>query len=37
MMNLKKIFSVGLVGLAALGLAACGGPSSKENRSETDL
>ena len=33
MMNLKKIFSVGLVGLAALGLAACGGSSSKENKS----
>ncbi|MCC3172843.1 NLPA lipofamily protein [Streptococcus sanguinis] len=32
-MNLKKIFSVGLVGLAALGLAACGGSSSKENKS----
>ena len=30
MMNLKKIFSVGL---AALGLAACGGSSSKENKS----
>ena len=34
MMNLKKIFSVGLVGLAALGLAACGGSSSKESKSE---
>ena len=33
MMNLKKIFSIGLVGLAALGLAACGGSSSKENKS----
>ena len=33
MMNLKKIFSVGLVGLAALGLAACGGSSSKESKS----
>ena len=33
MMNLKKLFSVGLVGLAALGLAACGGSSSKENKS----
>ena len=33
MMNLKKIFSVGLVGLAALGLVACGGSSSKENKS----
>ena len=33
MMNLKKIFSVGLVGLATLGLAACGGSSSKENKS----
>ena len=32
-MNLKKIFSIGLVGLAALGLAACGGSSSKENKS----
>lgn len=33
MMNLKKIFSIGLVGLAALGLAACGGSSSKESKS----
>ena len=33
MMNLKKIFSVGLVGLAALGLAACGASSSKESKS----
>ena len=33
MMNLKKIFSVGLVGLAALGLAACGSSSSKESKS----
>ena len=33
MMNLKKIFSVGLVGLAALGLAACGGSSRKESKS----
>lgn len=33
MMNLKKIFSIGLVGLAALGLVACGGSSSKENKS----
>ena len=33
MMNLKIIFSIGLVGLAALGLAACGGSSSKENKS----
>ena len=33
MMNLKKIFSVGLVGLAALGLAACAGSSSKESKS----
>ena len=32
-MNLKKIFSIGLVGLAALGLAACGGSSSKESKS----
>lgn len=34
MMNLKKIFSVGIVGLAAFGLAACGGTSSKESKSE---
>ena len=33
MMNLKKIFSIGLVGLAALGLAACVGSSSKESKS----
>ena len=33
MMNLKKIFSIGLVGLATLGLAACGGSSSKESKS----
>ena len=33
MMNLKKIFSIGLVGLAALGLEACGGSSSKERKS----
>lgn len=37
MMNLKKIFSIGLVGLAALGLAACGGSSSKESKSADGL
>jgi len=36
MMNLKKIFSVGLVGLAALGLAACGGGSSNKESKSAD-
>ena len=36
MMNLKKIFSIGLVGLAALGLAACGGGSSNKESKSAD-
>ena len=36
MMNLKKIFSVGLVGLAALGLAACGGGAKNKDAASDD-
>ena len=36
MMNLKKIFSIGLVGLAALGLSACGGGSSNKESKSAD-
>ena len=35
-MNLKKIFSVGLVGLAAFGLAACGGGAKNKDAASDD-